>query len=390
MKTAYFDIISGAGGDMIVAAILSAGLDPNFLTDQLASLNLSDLTIEFGTSMPHGISSAMFIPKTSEKHPHRHLSDIIKIIDQSAISDSAKSRAKKIFDAIAIAEAKIHNTEPQKIHFHEVGAVDSIADIVAACVGFDALGIEKVYSSPLTLGSGIIKCAHGQIPAPAPATLEIIKSAGAPTVPGPVAQELITPTAAAIITEFTDEYGKMPPMTIDSIGYGAGTRQSDEFPNVLRLVTGQLAQTLEGNADSIAVLETNIDDATGETIGFTLEMLMENGALDAWTTPIQMKHNRPAVTLSVICPTAEIAKYEQLIFAQGITFGIRRQIMQRSKLIKEIKTVDTKFGPIRIKTGSLNGKQLAAKPEYKDCANAAKQHNVSINTVTQEAANYNS
>ena len=385
MKTAYFDIFCGAAGDMIVASMLHAGLDAEYLKSQLDTLNLHDLTLDIQTVNRHGITAMMFVPKTSEHHPHRHLSDINAIIDNSGISDSAKSRSKKIFEKIAIAEAAIHGKKPDEIHFHEVGAVDSISDIVAACVGLEALGIEKVYSAPFTLGSGIINCAHGNIPAPAPATLEILKNAAAPTTPGPLAQELVTPTAAAIITEFADGYTTLPPMQIESIGYGAGTRVSEDFPNVLRLIIGTSANTDGSDTDSIALLETNIDDTTGETIGFVMQTLLDSGALDAWTSPIQMKNNRPAVTLSLISSPADVAKFEHLIFTQTGTFGIRKQFLQRSILKRKFVTVDTSFGPINIKTGYLADKLITAKPEYSDCAAAAKKHNTPIQLVTEQA-----
>lgn len=387
MKIAYFDIFCGAAGDMIVASMLHSGLDKDYLISQLNSLNLSDLTLDIQTVIRHGITSVMFVPKTNEQHPHRHLSDINKIIDESSISDSAKTRAKSIFVKIARAEASIHGKDINEIHFHEVGAVDSIADIVAACVGLETLGIEKVYSSELTLGSGIIKCAHGLLPAPAPATLEILKNAGVPVTQGPLKQELITPTAAAIIAEFADDFGPVPSMKIQAVGYGAGTRVSDEFPNVFRLITGTCANNDGCDTDTVALLETNIDDAAGEIIGFTTQILLDNGALDVWTTAIQMKNNRPGVCLSVICPAGDIAKFEQLIFVNTGTYGIRRQILQRTKLARRITTVDTRYGKIRIKTGFLDGKLITAKPEYADCAAAAKQHNTSIKMVTDHAIN---
>lgn len=381
-KTAYFDCFAGAGGDMIVASMLDAGLDAEFLRSQLATLDLADLTIKIDTTTRHGITAKMFLPKTSEKHPHRNLNDIKNIINASGISDMAKKRAIDIFITIAHAEAAIHGKNPLDIHFHEVGAVDSIADIVAACVGLGALGIETVYSSPLTVGSGTIKCAHGLLPAPSPATLEILAQANAPVVQGPGNDELLTPTAAAILTNFTEDFIPLPAMRLEAIGYGAGTRSSEEFPNILRLIIGTASESC-ADTDSIGLLETNIDDATAETIGYALQTLLEKGALDAWTTPIQMKNNRPAVALSLICLPARIAEFEQAIFSLTGTFGIRRQIIQRSKLQREFVKVETVYGNISVKAGAIDGKRITAKPEYADCAKAAKENNTTIKMVTE-------
>ena len=312
MKIAYFDCFAGAGGDMIVAAMLDAGLDSDFLANQINSLALEGVKLEISKTMRCGMAASTFKPLAPKQHHYRNLSYITQIINDSGITPSAKQRAIDIFNSIAVAEAAVHGTTPDEIHFHEIGAVDSIVDIVAACVGFDALEIEKTYCSQLSVGKGIIKCAHGLMPAPAPATLELLKTANAPISGGPGDTELLTPTAAAILVNFVDEFAPMPPMTIDSIGCGAGTMDSKEFPNILRLIVGRSSKDSDVDTDTIALLETNIDDATGETVGFVMDKLFEKGVLDAFTTPIQMKRNRPAVKLSVICEISDVKKNEQL------------------------------------------------------------------------------
>jgi len=384
MKTAYFDCFAGCGGDMIVAAMIDAGLDADFLQNRLDSLSIGDLKIEVEKVMRCGISALHFTPAAPGEQHHRKLSDIIAIIDQSDIGDSAKGHAADIFSKLAQVEGRIHAKDVEAIHFHEVGAVDSIVDIVSACVGFDALGLQKVCCSPLSVGGGTVQSAHGLLPAPAPATLELLKQAEAPIVGGPVDSELLTPTAAAILTHFARCFGPMPAMKVHATGYGAGTRQFDDVPNVLRLIVGQ-TEDAAADTDCVCLLECNIDDADGETIGFTMQKLLDNGAADVFTTAIGMKHNRPAVMLSVISPPQKAGDLERIIFAEGLTLGIRRQLVSRSKLARQSVTVRTQFGSVRIKTGSLQGRVVSAKPEYADCAAAAKKHGISLKTVRSAA-----
>ncbi|MFA5238514.1 MAG: nickel pincer cofactor biosynthesis protein LarC [Phycisphaerae bacterium] len=383
MKTAYIDCFAGAGGDMIVAAMLDAGLDAEFLKAQLATLGLKNLDIKITETKRCGLRALNFLPVVQKEHSHRNLKDITKIITQSKISEKAKKTAITIFKKIAKAEGTVHGKDPNEIHFHEVGALDSIVDIVSASIGFDALGLDKVYCSTLSLGGGTIECAHQLLPVPAPATAELLK--GVPTVGGPGQVELLTPTAAAILTTIVDSFCPLPAMLIESIGYGAGSLESEKFPNVLRLILGQTADETQANTDSVCLLETNIDDATGELIGYVMEKLFKEGALDVFTTPINMKHSRPAEKISVICKIEDIHKAEQVLFEEGLTFGIRRQILQRSKLARAFVTVQTEFGEIKIKTGSLGGKIVNAKPEFSDCVSAAQKHNVAVKAVLDAA-----
>jgi uncharacterized protein (TIGR00299 family) protein len=383
MKIAYFDCFAGAGGDMIAAAMLDAGLDAGFLKAQLATLGIKDLDMKITETKRAGLRAISFEPVVPKQDHHRNLKQITKIISQSKISEKAKKTAIAIFDKLAQAEAAVHGKAPKDIHFHEIGALDSIVDIVSASVGLEALGVEKVYCSPLSVGGGTVKCEHGLMPVPAPATAELLK--GTPIVGGPMQAELLTPTGAAILRTITDQFTPLPSMKIETVGYGAGSRNPEEFPNVLRLILGQAATENLANADTVCLLETNVDDVSGELIGFVTESLFEQGALDVFTTPIVMKQNRPAVRISVICKAEDAAQLEQVLFEQGVTFGIRKQLVQRSKLGRDFVTVQTEFGETRIKTGSLNGRIVNAKPEFSDCVSAAKKHNVAVRAVLEAA-----
>lgn len=383
MKIAYFDCFAGASGDMLVAAMLDAGLDADFLKAQLATLGIKNLDIKLTETRRAGLRAITFKPVTPKQRQHRNLEQITEIISQSRISEQAKKTAITIFERIAQAEATVHNKEPQDISFHEVGALDSIVDIVSASVGVQALGVEKVYCSALSVGGGTVKCAHKLLPVPAPATAELLK--GIPIAGGPTQAELLTPTAAAILTTIVDQFCPLPAMKIETVGYGAGSLQFEDFPNVLRLILGQTAVEDSANADSVCLLETNVDDVSGELVGSVTDKLSEHGALDVFTTPIYMKRSRPAVQISVICKIEDVQQLEQILFEQGLTFGIRKQILQRSKLARDFVTVETEFGEIRIKTGTLGGKIVNAKPEFSDCVSAAKKHNVPVKTVLDAA-----
>ena len=383
MKIAYFDCFAGGAGDMLVAAMLDVGLDLKFLKAQIASLGIKNLDLTTSETSRAGLRALQFKPTAPDQHQHRNLKDITKIITSSSISDNAKKTAISIFQKLAAAEAAVHGSDPNDIHFHEIGALDSIVDIVSAAIGLQTLAPEKIYCSPLSVGSGTVKCDHGILPVPAPATAELLK--GIPISAGPAPLELLTPTAAAILVTVVDEFSPLPPMKIDKIGYGAGSRESENFPNIVRLILGQAAPADTQTADSVCLLETNIDDATGELIAYVNDKLFQQGALDVFTTPIRMKHNRPAVQLSVICKVPDIQTMEQTLFEQGLTFGIRRRILQRTKLARNFLTVKTPFGEIKIKVGSLEGRVVNAKPEFSDCAAAAQKHSVPVKAVIAAA-----
>lgn len=383
MRIAYFDCFAGAAGDMIVASLLDAGLEADFLKAQLATLGIDGLEIKIAETKRGGLRAVSFLPTAPDQHHHRNLAHITEIIERSGIDAKAKEVAIAVFNRLAAAEGAVHGKDPGQIHFHEVGALDSIVDIVSAAIGLAALKIDKIYCSALSVGGGTVKCAHGVLPVPAPATAELIKDV--PITAGPVQKELLTPTAAAILTVVVERFGALPAMKIEAIGCGAGTLESEEFPNILRLVLGQGTEDAAADADSVCVLETNIDDTSGELVGSVTDKLFNNNALDVFTAPIYMKNNRPAIRMSVICELKDTQRLEQVIFQQGVTFGIRRQVLQRSKLAREFVPVETEYGEIKIKVGRLAGEVVNAKPEFSDCVAAAKTHNVAVKTVLDAA-----
>ncbi|MHC4624384.1 MAG: nickel pincer cofactor biosynthesis protein LarC [Planctomycetota bacterium] len=383
MKVAYLDCFAGASGDMIVGAMLDAGLDGEFLKAQLSTLGIEGLDIKISRTKRAGLRAISFQPVAADQHEHRNLEQITGIIKRSKISEKAAKTAIAIFDKLARAEGTVHDKDPEDVHFHEVGAVDSIVDIVSASIGIDALGVEKVYCSSLSVGGGTVQCAHGLMPVPAPATAELVR--GVPIAAGPMQAELLTPTGAAILTSIADEFGPLPAMQVETVGCGAGTRDPEEFPNILRLILGRTGAEDSADTDVICLLETNVDDVSGELIGSVTEELFGRGALDVFTTPIVMKHNRPAVQVSIICTLEDAPALEKIILEQGLTFGIRRQVLRRSKLAREFVSVETQFGEIGIKTGSMNGKIVNAKPEFSECAAAAKKHKVAVKVVWEAA-----
>ena len=408
MKTAYFDCFCGAGGDMIIAAMLDAGIDGEVLISKIKSLGLG-AEIKISRVKRCGIEATHFEVIEAGHHHHEHqkhanhetaaghhdndqvehhhhhhrtLPDIKGIIRQSEFSQNVKENAIRIFERLGQAEAKMHGKHIDEVHFHEVGAVDSIIDVVTACAGLEMLGCDNIMASALAVGWGTVKTAHGILPVPCPATAELVK--GVPITPGPVEMELLTPTAAAILTTFVKSYGPMPAMAVEQIGYGAGSKDSLKAPNVLRLCVGQ-TQDSQTDADTIVLLETNCDDITGETAGEILNMAMEAGALDAFITPIYMKHNRPAMILSVICPVDRAGDFEKLLFTQGVTLGIRKQVLPRAKLNRDVKQIVTEVGAINIKIGFYNGEIVFAKPEIADCIRIAKEKNLPLKQVVEIA-----
>jgi pyridinium-3,5-bisthiocarboxylic acid mononucleotide nickel chelatase len=386
MKIAYFDCFAGAGGDMIAAAFVDAGLEREFLVSQLDSLGIAVLEIKIFETVRCGLRAVKFEPVFPHQHHHRSLRDVTEIINKSGIKPAAKQTAIAIFDRLADAEATVHGRPKEQIHFHEVGAVDSIVDIVAASIGFQYFrdnGVEKFYCSTISVGGGMTKAEHGLIPVPGPATAELIKNV--PIAAGAAQVELLTPTAAAVLTTIVSEFGPLPPMKILKTGYGAGTYNPEQFPNCLRLLIGEAVKSDFSTSDSVCLLETNIDDLSGEVVGSAVERILENGALDCFITPIYMKQNRPAFKLSALCEMRDEERISQFIFEQGLTLGIRRQELQRRKLARDFVTAATAFGPIKIKTGSLDGKVVFSKPEFSDCWEAAQKHNAAVKTVIDAA-----
>jgi uncharacterized protein (TIGR00299 family) protein len=329
-----------------------------------------------GAAVPHEHGHA---------HSHRGLKEIRQIIQAASISQSAKDRAIKIFEALGAAEAKVHNSEIEKIHFHEVGAIDAIVDIVCASVGAEALGVDEWVCSPLNVGGGTVVCAHGAFPIPAPATLELLKNA--PVYSGEIQKELVTPTGAAIVSVLASRFSQFPTMKTEKIGYGAGTRNFKNSPNVLRLTVGETVAQAESPfpVEEITVLEANVDDMTPQVFGYVMEQALQNGALDAFGTPVQMKKSRPGMLLTVLCRTEDSQRLTKLILAETTTLGVRMRRESRAALTRRHVSVSTKWGDIRMKLANLNGSISNYAPEYEDCRQIAKEKKVPLKTVMQEA-----
>src|ERR1051326_2032990 len=318
-------------------------------------------------------------------HSHRGLKEIRQIIQAADISQSAKDRAIKIFEALGAAEAKVHNSDIENINFHEVGAIDAIVDIVCASVGAEALGVDEWVCSPLNVGGGTVVCAHGAFPIPAPATLELLKNA--PVYCGEIQKELVTPTGAAIVNVLASRFSQFPAMKTEKIGYGAGTRNFKNSPNVLRLTIGETATQHESPfpIEEITVLEANVDDMTPQVFGYVMEQALQNGALDAFGTPVQMKKSRPGMLLTVLCRTEDSQKLTKLVLAETTTLGVRMRKESRAALTRRHVSVNTRWGAVRMKLANLNGSISNYAPEYEDCRQIAKEQKVPLKTVMQEA-----
>jgi len=317
-----------------------------------------------------------------EQHAHRHLGDIVELIDgAAAISEPQRSLAKKIFHDVAAAEAKVHGATVEQVHFHEVGAIDSIVDIVGAAIGFDLLGADTIVCSPLPTGRGQIRIAHGICTVPAPGTAELLK--GIPLIDVPIEAELTTPTGAAIVANVVDHFGALPQMQIEEVGYGAGTKDFPQRANLLRIFVG--TATASPDIDFVTLLETNLDDVSGEVIGYTRQKLFEAGALDVYAVPIQMKKERPGSLLSVICRPADREQMETILFDETGTFGIRHHVLQRSKRSRDVHTVETVWGPVQGKIGWRHGEAAIFTPEFEACARVAEKHGVPLREVYRAA-----
>ena len=385
MKIAYFDCFSGISGDMVIGALLDLGLDIKFLGNELKKLKLSDYKIKSGKAVKNGISATKFdvIEKNKNEHYHneRNLKEINKIIGNSKLDNQTKNTIKKIFLKIANAEAKIHKKPINEIHFHEIGAIDTIIDVAGAVIGFKKLGIEKIYCSKLNTGTGFVQFSHGKFPVPAPATAEILK--GIPIYHSNIEFELVTPTGAAIIAALASKFGEMPAMKVEKIGYGAGTKDLQQ-PNVLRVFLGELDEKNDG---AINIIETNIDNMNPEIYPYVIDKLMENGALDAYTEPINMKKNRIGIKITALCDKNNIDKLSKIIFDETTTLGVRIFPAARKTLEREIKTIKTKYGDARVKISKLNNEITNIMPEYEDCARIARKYKIPLKKVYEEVKN---
>jgi len=382
MNTVYFDCFNGAGGDMIVAALLDAGADETAVRSAVAALGLAGFTLSVDRVRRQGFAARRFrvdLDGTTSQ-PHRHLADVIGILDASRLADAVKAQAVEVFTRLARAEAAVHGVGIEAVHFHEVGAVDAIVDVVGAVAALASLRADRVLCSPVPLGSGTVDCDHGVMPVPAPATAELLR--GVPTAASTETGELITPTAAAILTTMAGRFGSLPAMTLRSVGYGAGSREGGRVLNLLRVLVGESAA--EGESDVVTVLETNLDDATPEIIGHCLHRLLAAGALDAYAVPIHMKKWRPATLLAVLCPPDRADALQTILFSETTTFGIRRQEVTRVKLVRRHAVVETPYGRLRIKIGERDAVRTAS-PEYEDCRAAAEAHGAALRDVIAAA-----
>jgi len=445
MRIAYLDCFSGISGDMFLGALVEAGVSPKLLEDTVAALDIG-ARLEISRVVRSGISATKVdvyshgekdLPREvfweqgghSDSHDHSHdhehghshghthshgqreadarqhesseqssragvpaphehgrgLNEIRQIIGKASISETAKATSIRIFEALGAAEAKIHSTSIEKVHFHEVGAVDAMVDIVCAAVGAEALGVDEWVCSPLNVGGGTVKCAHGTLPVPAPATLELLKEA--PVYSSGPQVELVTPTGAAIVKTLASRFSQFPTMKIEQSGYGAGTRDFPGHPNVVRLTIGQsAAKTAAGTSqETITVLEANLDDLSPQVLAYTMEQLLAAGALDVFSVPVQMKKGRPGAVLTVLSKPEDADRLSKLIFAETTTLGVRRREEMRQVLARRWETVETPWGPVRIKIASMNGTISNYAPEYEDCRAVAEKHHVPLRTVMQEA-----
>ena len=378
MKTLYFDCFAGASGDMILGALVAAGADKAKLLEQLSLLKVDGFAVDFVTVEKSGLSALHARVQTAHEHKHRHLSHIRTIIQDSQLSDSVKQRAIAIFTKLAEAEARVHNEPVEHVHFHEVGALDAIVDVVGAAICFDLLEVDHFVCSPIHVGSGTVEMAHGRFPVPPPAVTELLK--GVPFYSTDLKGELLTPTGAAIITTVCNEYGPIPQMRVEYTGYGAGTREYEKFPNVLRVMIGEVDSG--GVTDEkLWMIETNLDDVSSQILGYVMERAFELGARDCYFTPVQMKKNRPGVLLSILAEADRKIELMELIFTETTTLGIRTYEVTRRALDREMVKVQTPYGPIDVKVAKLNGRVVNEMPEFEQCREAAQKAGVALKEV---------
>ena len=405
MRIAYLDCASGISGDMMLAALIDAGANLIEIQQQIHSLQMelaSEVKIEFSETHKRDFCCGKISITHPPQHAHRHLSEINKIIATSKLTDAAKASATKLFQAIGEAEASVHGVEIEKVHFHEVGAIDSIVDILGVAIAIDQLKIDRFVSSAVPTGSGTIKIAHGSVSVPAPATALLLK--GIPIVAMNVQGELTTPTGAAFLKVLVDEFGPVPSMRLEAIGVGCGTKDFDSHANILRVMIGgwdhhgvsdNLASkqtevrfpNAKYETDTVVELRCNLDDVCGEIIGRCIELMRRGGALDVWTSAIQMKKDRPGTMLCALAKSADVRVMEEIIFMETRTLGIRRQEFQRTKLPRRIESVKTEFGEIAVKIARLPDGSDVSSPEYDQCLAAADKAGVSLQTVFDSVKN---
>lgn len=387
MKIAYFDCFSGASGDMLLGALVDAGVELARLDAELRRLPLPDWSITAEKTKKKGIAATHVRVHTREHHPHRGLTEILRIIAEgraAGLSARAAERASAIFRRLGEAEAKIHNVPLESIHFHEVGAVDAIIDIVGACAGFELLGIEQFYASALNVGAGRVEAAHGVMPVPAPATAELVRDV--PTYSTGIERELLTPTGAAILTALVRDFGPLPPIKVTAIGYGAGTADLPTQANVLRMFIGESAATSAAHDETVAIIEASVDDMNPQVYAFFAERAMEMGALDVTSGPQQMKKGRPGQLITVLAAPERADALVELFFRETTTIGVRTWEARRRVLAREIIRVETPYGAIQVKVSRMNGRVLNAAPEFEDCRRVALERGAPLKQVLAAAA----
>lgn len=386
MRTLYFDCFAGISGDMTLGALVAAGADERELTERLRLLNLEGYELSFERVDRSGINAVRArVSATREEKKHRHLSHILRILEGSGLSDAVKERAGAIFRRLGEAEARVHGVAVERVHFHEVGAVDSIVDVVGACVGFELLGVERFLSSALHVGSGTVEMEHGRFPVPPPAVAELLR--GAPVYATEIRGELVTPTGAAIVSALCESFGPLPAMRVEATGYGAGTRQYEKFPNVLRVLVGETEDASMAACDErLLMVETNLDDASPQLLGHLMERAFACGALDCYFTPAQMKKGRPGVLVSILCRPEERERVFELLFAETPTLGARAYEVERRALERAAVTVETEYGAVEMKVRRMGERVLGATPEYEQCRAAAERAGVALREVQEAAA----
>ena len=381
MKIAYFDCFSGASGDMILGSLIDAGLSPHRLREELRKLRIPTIRLRVKKVLKGGISATQVIVEgRNEKKPHRNLKEMLKIIDRSGLGFEVKGKSKEIFQRIASVEAKIHQKPIDEIHFHEIGGLDSIVDIVGSVWGLRQMGIGEVHVSKVNVGTGFVKCEHGTLPVPAPATLALME--GKLIYSSGVEKELLTPTGAALLTSLGSQFGQMPPMRLEKIGYGAG-RDNLPHPNLLRLIIG--TSTVTSGKERVVVIETNIDDMNPQFYDYVMEKLLAMGVLEVFVTPVMMKKNRPATLLTVISTSEKLPSIISFLLRETTTLGLRWHEEERSRTDREIIPLQTKHGKIRFKIARWEGSVVNLSPEYEDCKRLALKKGIPLKDIFDEA-----
>jgi uncharacterized protein (TIGR00299 family) protein len=372
---------------MILGALIAAGVDASSLCSELQKLNLPEFKLEVNKVDKSGISSTHVDVVIPDEKKHRHLPEIERIINDSELSNDIKQRSISIFRKLAEAEAAVHGLEMAKVHFHEVGALDAIIDIVGSCIGFEILGIEQFACSKIHVGSGFVEMAHGKFPVPPPAVVELLK--GIPFYSADITGELITPTGAAVISTVCTSYGTLPELILEKAGYGAGTRTYDKFPNVLRVMIGEAKpQNKRSETEVLSLLEANIDDLSPQILGHFMDSSLKAGAMDCWFTSIQMKKNRPATKVSLLCAVADEQRFIELLYRETSTIGVRIQRVERNSLKREFDSIETKFGQISVKTAFIGDEPVTSRPEFEDVKAVAAASGVSVKSVLETVQNH--